>query len=102
MRELATPKFWHDDAGRRVLESKDDIKKHLQDQASPDLADALALTFAMPVMPGVGRQMGAGPQVNRQVIDFDPIDHALGGAKRQGEPMIEAPWARRIDRPLGW
>jgi hypothetical protein len=31
------------------LESKDQIKKRLQGAGSPDLADALALTFALPV-----------------------------------------------------
>ena len=34
---------------RPVLESKDQIKKRLQGAGSPDLADALALTFALPV-----------------------------------------------------
>lgn len=47
--ELATPIYWLDPQGRRVLEPKDEIKKRLQGGASPDLADALALTFAMPV-----------------------------------------------------
>jgi len=47
--ELATPTYWYDPQGRRVLESKEDIKKRLQGGASPDLADALALTFASPV-----------------------------------------------------
>lgn len=47
--ELATPIYWYDAQGRKVLESKDDIKKRLQGGASPDLADALALTFAAPV-----------------------------------------------------
>lgn len=47
--ELATPVYWYDAAGRRVLEPKDDIKKRLQGGGSPDLADALALTFAYPV-----------------------------------------------------
>ena len=49
--ELATPVYWYDAAGKRVLESKDDIKKRLQGGGSPDLADALALTFAYPVSP---------------------------------------------------
>ena len=49
--ELATPVYWYDAAGKRVLESKDDIKKQLQGGGSPDLADALALTFAYPVSP---------------------------------------------------
>ena len=47
--EMATPVYWFDQAGRKVLESKDEIKKRLQGGASPDLADALALTFAYPV-----------------------------------------------------
>lgn len=47
--ELATPTYSFDSAGRKVLESKDQIKKRLQDQGSPDIADALCLTFAAPV-----------------------------------------------------
>lgn len=47
--ELATPTYWFDANGRKVLESKDEIKKRLQGGGSPDLADALALTFASPV-----------------------------------------------------
>ena len=47
--ELATPIYWYDNVGRRVLESKDQIKKRLQGAGSPDIADALALTFALPV-----------------------------------------------------
>jgi hypothetical protein len=47
--ELATPTYRYDAANRIVLESKDDIKKRLPDSGSPDLADALALTFAHPV-----------------------------------------------------
>lgn len=47
--ELATPTYEFDATGRLKLESKDDIKKRLPDAGSPDLADALALTFAYPV-----------------------------------------------------
>lgn len=47
--ELATPMYWYDAAGRKVLEPKDEIKKRLQGGGSPDMADALALTFAHPV-----------------------------------------------------
>ena len=47
--ELATPVYWYDATGKRVLESKDDIKKRLAGGGSPDLADALALTFSHPV-----------------------------------------------------
>jgi hypothetical protein len=45
--DLAAPVYWYDAAGRIQLEPKDDIKK--RGLPSPDLADALALTFAMPV-----------------------------------------------------
>lgn len=47
--ELATPVYWYDAAGRKVLEPKEEIKKRLQGGGSPDMADALALTFAHPV-----------------------------------------------------
>ena len=47
--ELATPTYWYDGTGRKVLESKDEIKSRLQGGGSPDLADALALTFAYEV-----------------------------------------------------
>jgi hypothetical protein len=47
--ELATPTYKYDAANRIQLESKDEIKKRLPDAGSPDIADALALTFAHPV-----------------------------------------------------
>lgn len=47
--EMATPTYKYDTANRIVLESKDEIKKRLPLAGSPDMADALALTFAMPV-----------------------------------------------------
>jgi hypothetical protein len=50
-RELATPTYSFDAANRILLESKDEIKKRLPDAGSPDLADALALTFAQAVAP---------------------------------------------------
>ena len=45
--ELTIPRYWYDAAGRIVLEPKDKIKERLG--ASPDIADALALTFAAPI-----------------------------------------------------
>lgn len=47
MLDLAAPKYWFDASGRRQLEPKDDIKA--RGLRSPDLGDALALTFAHPV-----------------------------------------------------
>ena len=49
--ELATPIYWFDSAGRKVVEPKAEIKKRLLGAGSPDIADALALTFAAPVAP---------------------------------------------------
>lgn len=45
--ELAAPVFWHDAKDRWTLEPKDQIKERIG--VSPDIADALALTFAAPV-----------------------------------------------------
>lgn len=45
--DLCAPTYGHDIQGRMILESKDKIK--LRGLPSPDLGDALALTFAHPV-----------------------------------------------------
>ncbi len=45
--DLAAPIYWYDSTGRVQLEPKDDIKK--RGLPSPDLGDALAVTFAHPV-----------------------------------------------------
>jgi hypothetical protein len=45
--DLGAPTYWYDALNRIVLEPKDDIKK--RGLPSPDLGDALALTFAHPV-----------------------------------------------------
>lgn len=45
--DLAGPIYWYDAANRIQLEPKDNIKK--RGLPSPDMADALALTFAHPV-----------------------------------------------------
>ena len=47
--ELSTPTYTYNSLGKRVLESKEQIKKRLMEGGSPDIADALALTFALPV-----------------------------------------------------
>ena len=46
--ELASPTYKFDAAGRKVLEPKEKIKE--RGLRSPDMADALALTFAAPVI----------------------------------------------------
>lgn len=66
--EIATPIYWFDNRGRKVLEPKDDIKERLQDGASPDIADALALTFAMPVR---ARERTGITQIDRMIARED-------------------------------
>jgi hypothetical protein len=68
--ELATPTYRFDAANRIVLESKDEIKKRLPDAASPDLADALALTYAYPVMPKATFPGRAA----REKREYEPFD----------------------------
>ena len=70
--ELATPTFWFDAAGRKVLESKDEIKKRLQGAGSPDIADALALTFATPVAASVNASWAIGSATAARVREYDP------------------------------
>jgi hypothetical protein len=69
--ELATPRYWFDAMGKKVLEPKDEIKKRLQGGGSPDLADALALTFALPVQ--LPRSLHDPiPKRTQRVGDYDP------------------------------
>lgn len=67
--ELATPVYRFDAANRKVLESKDDIKKRLAG-GSPDMADALALTFAHPV---AKKSTDPGRALQGRPRDYDPI-----------------------------
>ena len=57
--------------GKIVLESKEDMKKRLG--ASPNEADALALTFAFPVAPKVVPR-GTGKKVDMANVDYDPYN----------------------------
>ena len=67
--DLAAPVYWFDNAGRIQLEPKDDIKK--RGLPSPDLGDALAVTFAQPVgARSVLQQMGI--QVREPRREYDP------------------------------
>lgn len=45
--DLTGPRYWYDPANRMCLEMKEDMKA--RGLRSPDIADALALTFAFPV-----------------------------------------------------
>lgn len=70
--ELGTPVYWFDSAGRRVLESKDQIKKRLQGAGSPDLADALCLTFASTVRKKMPEDIYVKRQEQSKRNDHDP------------------------------
>lgn len=72
--ELCTPTYDHDNArGVMKLESKDDIKDRMG--YSPDLADALALTFAHPVAPKLrGMDALRASLAAPAVTDYDPFN----------------------------
>jgi phage terminase large subunit len=67
--ELTQPQYYFAPNGKLMLESKDQIKKRLQ--RSPDLADALALTFAWPDQPGL-TSANRGRTLGKAVTDYDP------------------------------
>ncbi len=46
IKELSVPRFSYTSTGKLKVESKDEMKKRLGANASPDLADAFCLTFA--------------------------------------------------------
>lgn len=63
--DLAAPIYWYDASQRIQLEPKDDLKK--RGLRSPDIADALALTFAHPVAKREYRiQAGARTEKRRE------------------------------------
>jgi hypothetical protein len=66
--ELTTPTYSFT-SGKIILEDKDQVKKRLG--RSPDLADALALTFAFPVQP---RQRLRGGDKSDQAKEWSPFD----------------------------
>ena len=73
--DLCAPTYKYDAANRLLLEAKDDLKK--RGLRSPDLADALALTFAYPV---AMRRAGIGADSPAFAIhDFDPFQEAANG-----------------------
>lgn len=66
-KELIAPTYTFNN-GRFILESKENIKKRLG--YSPDRADALALTFALPDMPGGDNQ---SLSMSGYKSDYDPF-----------------------------
>jgi hypothetical protein len=70
--DIAAPIYWYDQLNRIVLEPKDDVKKRIQ--RSPDMGDALALSFAHPV---AARKHGL----------FLPHGGAPNNAQREHDPL---------------
>jgi hypothetical protein len=66
--ELSTPTYKFDPANRIVVESKDDIKRRLPGGNSPDLADALAITFAYSVY----KKQPFQPDPGKDRRDYNP------------------------------
>lgn len=69
-KELTAPTYTFSQ-GRFLLEPKDQIKKRLG--FSPDMADALALTFAMPDMPAAMSIIPGQHDVSQLLSDYDPM-----------------------------
>lgn len=67
--ELTAPSYKFDSAGVMTLESKADLKA--RGLNSPDLADALALTFAAPVLPRP--QLLAARTLSDERRDYNPV-----------------------------
>ena len=65
--ELVTPEYSFDAANRLRLESKEHIKERLG--KSPDLADALALTFALPVVPKAALERNAMCETDYELFE---------------------------------
>jgi hypothetical protein len=93
--QLISPEYDYNLRGELQLEKKSDMKK--RGLASPDIADALALTFARPVFPKqYDDRMGTGNVIS----DYDPIqefEREQSGRPRM-PPRYYAPgWARLRD-----
>lgn len=73
---LCAPTYGFSKNSRMVLASKDEMKK--KGMPSPDIADALAMTFALPVLPSLGRtplenRMRSGVDSRCVHTDYDPM-----------------------------
>lgn len=67
--DLVAPQYKYDAGGRLLLESKDDMKA--RGLPSPDLGDALALTFAEPVASPELRQLSW----DMPAEEYDPLEY---------------------------
>ncbi len=72
--ELVGPQYGFNAQDAIQLERKEDMKK--RGVSSPDIADALALTFAYPVVPSEKKSFGLPAKPARAAIDYDPFTEA--------------------------
>ncbi len=70
--DLAAPIYWYDSAGRVQLEPKDDIKK--RGLPSPDLGDALAVTFAHQVAKLTELETYKRNSKEEKLREYDPFE----------------------------
>jgi hypothetical protein len=88
--QLVGPEYDFNLKGEIQLEKKSDMKR--RGLASPDVADALALSFARPIFPrAYDDWMGTGGNV---ISEYNPFDES----ERARAPRYYAPgWARLRD-----
>jgi hypothetical protein len=71
--QLTSREYGITKTGQIHLEEKDDMKKRLGDgTGSPDIADALALTYAQDVAPAIDRGFSSAPMFSK--FEYDPMD----------------------------
>lgn len=77
--ELTVPEYSFTTSGKFIIQDKDIIKEKLG--RSPDLADALALTFAYPDMPAdVSLRLGMGAsRGGKMASDYEPLERVGSG-----------------------
>jgi len=75
--QLVAPSYGFNQRDEIQLERKEDLRR--RGVGSPDWADALALTFAWPVVPNLGAG-GLAPQRALKEDEYDPFDAKLWAA----------------------
>jgi hypothetical protein len=83
--ELTKPKYDHTHNGQIIIESKDKMRKAAKDDyekrgtASPDIADAHIMTFAMPVAEYTKEDdFFANLRQQQQTDRYEPVDQEAG------------------------
>ena len=84
--DLTAPTYSYNMSGRLVMESKDDLRK--RGISSPDLADAVATTFASPVAPIVEDRRDLARQRDAD-LDYNPLEAPFG--VRDGSALDYSP-----------